>query len=130
MSFSIYRAAGICIIYTILPIQGTLNIDLCWCGGVDEDSKMINNSENILLHGYKNRYYCSECTNFETFIFQLFDASTDCIKPRSHTTKVGKHYFNTGHNVSTTNTKVLDREQDWHRRRIKEAIHIGRRLRP
>ena len=40
-------------------------------------------------------------------------------------TGVGEHCLNTGHSVSITNTTVLEKELDWHRRKIKEAIHIG-----
>ena len=40
------------------------------------------------------------------------------------TTAVGEHCLETGHSVSLTNTKVLAREEDWFKRKIKEAINI------
>ena len=43
-------------------------------------------------------------------------------------TGVGEHCLNTGHSVSITNTKVPERELDWHRHKVKEAIHIRQRL--
>ena len=39
-------------------------------------------------------------------------------------TGVGDHYNATGHSVSIDNLKVLDREQDWMKRKVKEEIHI------
>ena len=42
-------------------------------------------------------------------------------------TGVGEHCHNTGHSVSITNTKVLERKLDWHRHKVKEAIHIRQR---
>ena len=42
-------------------------------------------------------------------------------------TGVGEHCLNTGHSVSITNTKVLERELDWDRRKVKKAIHIRQR---
>lgn len=39
-------------------------------------------------------------------------------------TGVGDHCNATGHSVSLENTKILEREQDWMRRKVKEAIHI------
>ena len=39
-------------------------------------------------------------------------------------TGMGEHCFNTGHSVSITNTTVIERELDWHWRKVKEAIHI------
>ena len=37
---------------------------------------------------------------------------------------VGEHCLATGHSVSKNNVRVLSREQEWHRRKIKEAIYI------
>ena len=37
---------------------------------------------------------------------------------------MGKHCLATGHSVSTNNVRVLSREQEWHRRKVKEAIYI------
>ena len=34
------------------------------------------------------------------------------------------HYLATGHSVSKNNIRVLCREQQWHRRKVKEAIYI------
>ena len=42
-------------------------------------------------------------------------------------TGVGEQCLNTGHSVSITNTKVLERELDWHKRKVKEAVHIRQR---
>ena len=39
-------------------------------------------------------------------------------------TGVGEHCLATGHSLSTNNIKVLCREQEWHRRKVKEAIYI------
>ena len=39
-------------------------------------------------------------------------------------TGVGEHCLATGHSVSKNNIKVLCREQEWHRRKVKEAIYI------
>ena len=39
-------------------------------------------------------------------------------------TAVGDHCLATGHSVSIKNTKILAREQDWLKRKVKEAIHI------
>ncbi len=39
-------------------------------------------------------------------------------------TGVGEHYMATGHSVSKNNIRVLSREQEWHRRKVKEAIYI------
>ena len=39
-------------------------------------------------------------------------------------TRVGDHCNATGHSVSMENTKILEREQDWLRRKVKESIHI------
>ena len=37
---------------------------------------------------------------------------------------VGGHYLVTGRSVSMSNIKVLSREPEWQRRKVKEAIHI------
>ena len=37
---------------------------------------------------------------------------------------VGEHRRDTGHNISTEHLKVLECEENWFRRRVKEAIHI------
>ena len=42
-------------------------------------------------------------------------------------TGVGDHCNATGHSVSMDNLRVLDREQDWLKRKVKEAIHIKQR---
>ena len=42
-------------------------------------------------------------------------------------TGVGDHCNATGHSVSMDNLKVLDREQEWMKRKVKEAIHIKQR---
>ena len=42
-------------------------------------------------------------------------------------TGVGDHCSATGHSVSMDNLRVLDREQDWLKRKVKEAIHIKQR---
>ena len=35
-----------------------------------------------------------------------------------------QHCLTTGHSVSKNNTRVLSREQEWRRRKVKEAIYI------
>ena len=42
-------------------------------------------------------------------------------------TGVGDHCNATGHSVSMDNLRVLAREQDWLKRKVKEAIHIKQR---
>ena len=42
-------------------------------------------------------------------------------------TGVGVHCNATGHSVSMDNLRVLDREQDWLKRKVKEAIHVKQR---
>ena len=42
-------------------------------------------------------------------------------------TAVGDHCLNTGHSISLTNTKVLAREEDWFRRKVKEAVYMKQR---
>ena len=37
---------------------------------------------------------------------------------------MGEHCLVTGHSVSKNNIRVLSREQEWHRRKVKEAIYI------
>ena len=39
-------------------------------------------------------------------------------------TGLGDHGDATGHSVFMDNLNVLDREQDWMKRKVKEAIHI------
>ena len=39
-------------------------------------------------------------------------------------TGVGEHCLATGHSVSKNNIRVLSREQEWHKRKVKEAIYI------
>ena len=39
-------------------------------------------------------------------------------------TGVGEHCLITGHSVSKNNVRVLSREQEWHRRKVKKAINI------
>ena len=39
-------------------------------------------------------------------------------------TGVGEHCLATGHSVSKKNIRVLSREQEWHKRKVKEAIYI------
>ena len=55
------------------------------------------------------------------------------VKPKEHSardskhtnldkrTGVGDHCWATGHSVSTNNTKVLTRESNWHKKKVKEA---------
>ena len=45
-------------------------------------------------------------------------------------TGVENHCNATGHSVSMDNLKVLDREQDWMKRNVKEVIHIKQRAPP
>ena len=40
---------------------------------------------------------------------------------------VGRHMRQTGHTIDWEGTKILDREANWFRRGVKEAIHIRRR---
>ena len=40
---------------------------------------------------------------------------------------VAQHMQSTGHNIDWNNTEILDREANWFRRGVKEAIHIRRR---
>ena len=42
-------------------------------------------------------------------------------------TGVGDHCRATGHSVSMKNTKILTRESNWHKRKVKEAIYIRQR---
>ena len=42
-------------------------------------------------------------------------------------TGVGDHCQATGHSVSMKDTKVLTRESNWHKRKVKEAIYIRQR---
>ena len=37
-----------------------------------------------------------------------------------------EHKLNTGHQCSMKDIKILDHEENWHRRKIKEAINIHR----
>ena len=39
---------------------------------------------------------------------------------------VGEHAINKGHTIDWDNVSVLDRENDWFRRGVREAIHIKR----
>ena len=54
---------------------------------------------------------------------QRFKEHTNLDKP----TGVGDHCQATGHSVSMKNTKVLTRESNWHKRKVKEAIYIKQR---
>ena len=54
---------------------------------------------------------------------QRFKEHTNLDKP----TGVGDHCRATGHSVSMKNTKVLTRESNWHKRKVKEAIYIRQR---
>ena len=54
---------------------------------------------------------------------QRFKEHTNLDKP----TGVGDHCRATGHSVSMKNTKVLTRESNWHKRKVKEAIDIKHR---
>ena len=46
-----------------------------------------------------------------------------CHQPLS---AVSEHKLNTGHQCSMKDVKILDNEENWHRRKIKEAINIHR----
>ena len=46
-----------------------------------------------------------------------------CYQPLS---SVSEHKLNTGHQSSMRNLKILDLEENWHRRKTKEAINIHR----
>ena len=46
-----------------------------------------------------------------------------CRQPLS---AISKHKLNTGHQCSMKDVKILDHEENWHRREIKEAINIHR----
>ena len=54
---------------------------------------------------------------------QRFKEHTNLDKP----TGVGDHCRATGHSVSMKYTKVLTRESNWHKRKVKEAIYIKQR---
>ena len=54
---------------------------------------------------------------------QRFKEHTNLDKP----TGVGDHCRATVHSVSMKNTKVLTRESNWHKRKVKEAIYIRQR---
>ena len=54
---------------------------------------------------------------------QRFKEHTNLDKP----TWVGDHCQATGHSMSMKNTKVLTRESNWHKRKVKEAIYISNR---
>ena len=51
---------------------------------------------------------------------------------KEHTSRKGtnsaikEHLENTGHKCTLDNTKIIDKEANWYRRKIKEAIHIQR----
>ena len=42
-------------------------------------------------------------------------------------TSVGEHCLNTGHSVSRDNMNVITREEDWLKRKVKEAIYISQK---
>ena len=48
------------------------------------------------------------------------------VRAKEHRTKgpVAEHLQQTNHTITIENTKVLDKEADWFRRGVKEAIHI------
>ena len=46
-----------------------------------------------------------------------------CHQPLS---AISEHKLNTGHQCSMKDVKILDDEENWHRRKIKEAINIYR----
>ena len=54
---------------------------------------------------------------------QRFEEHANLDKP----TGVGDHCRATGHSVSMKNTKILTRESNWHKRKVKEAIYIRQR---
>ena len=53
---------------------------------------------------------------------QRFKEHTNLDKPT-----VGDHCRAKGHSVSMKNTKILTRESNWHKRKVKEAIYIKQR---
>ena len=54
---------------------------------------------------------------------QRFKEHTNLDKP----TGLGDHCRATGHSVSMKNTKILTRESNWHKRKVKEAIYTKQR---
>ena len=44
-----------------------------------------------------------------------------------HPTAIGEHSISTGHSVSLRNSKILCREPDWIKRKVKESIYIKQR---
>ena len=54
---------------------------------------------------------------------QRFKEHTNLDKP----TGVGDHCRATGHSVSMKNTKIMTRESNWHKRKVKEAVYIRQR---
>ena len=55
------------------------------------------------------------------------------IRFKEHTSRQGTnsavkdHIHETGHKISIDNVKIIDKEENWHRRKIREAIQIARR---
>ena len=45
-------------------------------------------------------------------------------KVKGPLTAIGEHLSGTGHTIDTENIKVLDNEEQWFRRKIKEALYI------
>ena len=89
-----------------------------------KDKTKIENQCGIVYH-----IECQDCNN--DYIGET--GRNMGTRFKEHTTRQGTisdvkdHIKATGHKISIENTKIIDKEDNWHRRKIREAIHIARR---
>ena len=98
--------------------------------------KTINTLMSLLVHpkyrtamcGVVYDIQCPECDQHyirETArtLGTRIKENLSCRQPLS---AISEHKLNTGHQCSMKDVKILDHEENWHRRQIKEAINIHR----
>ena len=92
-------------------------------------SKVVHPKDKTPLENKCGTVYHIRCDNDPTLTYIGESKRHIGVRFKKHLnldkpTGVGEHCLATGHSVSKNNIKVLCREQEWHRRKVKEAIYF------
>ena len=92
-------------------------------------SKVVHPKDNTPLENKCGTIYHITCVNDPTHTYIGESKRPLGVRFKEHLnldklTGVGEHCLATGHSVAKNNVRVLSREQEWHRRKVKEAICI------
>ena len=89
----------------------------------DLRSKVVHPNDKTPLENKCGTIYHITCDNDPTHTYIRESERPLGVRFKEHL-NLDKHCLATGRSVSKNNIRVLSRQQEWHRRKVKEAIYI------